>query len=180
MKSSGLAILFLLALALTIPAAFACEFQYDPVSTPQYYREEGWSLPGTKAFNSSTVHRDQSSPTESIGGAVGQALVHESPNVVNFPAQEFLLKGMRQRMRAAQLQVNIVRWVMHGRTIAYSYSLIPVAAHRENGKWIIDSMAACIYFATFIDDKGDGVFRVLVPDRFTAELGPLWATSGKN
>jgi hypothetical protein len=177
MKSSGLAILFLVVLNLRVPAALACEFQYDTVSTPRYYREEGWSLPGTKAFNSSTVHSDKSSPAESIGGAMGQALVHESPNVVNFPAQEFLLKGVRQRMRAAQVQVGIVRWVLHGHTIAYSYSLNPIAAHRENGKWIIDSMAACIYFATFIDDKGDGVFRVLVPDRFTAELVPLWATS---
>src|SRR5882724_10379737 len=94
---------------------------------------------------------------------------------VDFPAQDSVLNGAPRRMRAIKAQVNIARWVTHGRAVAYSYSLIPVAAHRADDKWIIDSIAACIFFATFIDDKGDSVFRVLVPDRFTADLVPTWA-----
>jgi hypothetical protein len=182
MKSAGLAILFLVVLVLRVPAAFACEFKYDPVLAAQYYRASGWNLPGTKNFNSSARLETYSlAPAESIPGAVAQALPNDkSPNVVEFPAQEFVLHGARQKMRATQVQVGILRWVMHGRIVAYSYSLIPVVAHRGDGKWIIDSMAACVFFASFIDDKGDGVFRVLVPDRFAADLVPLWAKPREN
>ena len=73
----------------------------------------------------------------------------------------------------------MVRIEMHGRVAAYSFGLVPVEAHRKGGKWVIDSTAACIFYATFIDDKGDGVFRVLVPAPFTAEVVPGWAKKAK-
>lgn len=44
--------------------------------------------------------------------------------------------------------------------IAYAPGLIPVTAHRKNGKGIVASEPGCIFYATFIDDKGDGVFRI--------------------
>jgi hypothetical protein len=44
-----------------------------------------------------------------------------------------------------------------------------------NGKWDVESELGCIFTATFIDDKGDGVFRILVPGGLTAGLIPHWA-----
>lgn len=169
----------LLLIFLSLPGALACEFKYDPISASQYYRAEGWSLPGIDGTGERRKKPVQSVPrAESI--PLAQLVPHESPDVVDFPAQDFWLNGKRQRMRAARAEVNILRWVMHRRTVAYSYKLIPVTAHREDGKWIIDATTACIYFATFVDDRGDGIFRVLVPDQFTATLVPRWAKSTRN
>jgi len=156
-----------------VPAAFACDFHYDPMSAPQYYRSEGWKLPGAAGTY-------ELSPT-SIGGAKAYPVTHdESPYIAEFPAQEFVLKGARQRTRASLVKATIVRWEVAKRVVAYSYTMIPVMAHRKNGKWIVDAEAACIFWATFLDDKGDGVFRVLAPAPFTAELIPLWAKKKKS
>jgi hypothetical protein len=38
-----------------VPAAFACEFQYDPASIPQCYRATGWILPGAD-FEPTRLH----------------------------------------------------------------------------------------------------------------------------
>jgi len=99
----------------------------------------------------------------------------ESPYIAEFPAQEFALNGSRQRMRGSLVKATIVRWEVAKRVVAYSYTMIPVMAHRKNGKWIVDAEAACIFWATFLDDRGDGIFRVLVPAPFAADLVPLWA-----
>lgn len=157
-----------------VPAAFACEFHYDPASTPQYYRSEGWKLPGAAGT------RGLSQPT-SMGDAKAYLVTPgESPYIAAFPAQEFALNGSRQRMRASLVKATIVRWEVAGRAVAYSYSMIPVMAHRKDGKWIVDAVAACIFWATFVDDKGDGIFRVLVPAPFAADLVPLWARRKKS
>jgi hypothetical protein len=37
-----------------------------------------------------------------------------------------------------------------------------------------------MFYGTFIDNKGDGVFRTLVPGALTPELNPLWAKSPGN
>jgi hypothetical protein len=42
-------------------------------------------------------------------------------------------------------------------------------------KWKIDDEAACIFFATFVDDKGDGVFRQLIRGALAPDLVPAWA-----
>jgi hypothetical protein len=130
----------------------ACEFEYDPASSPQYYRQDGWVLPG---------------------------VADQPPYIVEFPAQEFVLNGARKRMRPMLVKATILPRRMRGRVAAYSYTMIPVAAHRVNGKWVMDAEAACIFTATFIDNKGDGVFRVLVAGDFTPELIPRWARPKK-
>ena len=113
-----------------------------------------------------------------ITGARAELLPHnEYPYIVELPAQKFLLNGSRQRMRPAQVKVSIVRWKVAGHIVAYSYGLIPVIAKKIGAKWNVQSEAGCIFTATFIDDKGDGIFRVLVPDRLTADLIPRWAKS---
>ena len=164
------------------PAALACSFRYDPASIPKYYRAEGWVLPGAKDFNPTATPQPYGNPrTDRIPGAEAQLLPHdEYPYIVEFPAQEFRLNGARQRMRPTQAKTNIVRWKVDEHVVAYSYGLIPVTAHRANGKWVVDSEAACIFTATFVDDKGDGVFRILVPGAFTQDLVPLWAKPGKS
>jgi hypothetical protein len=152
-----------------VPAAFACDFHYDPMAAPQYYRAEGWKLPGA------TGSAELSKPAF-FGDAEAYPVKHdESPYIAEFPAQEFVFKGSRQRMRASVVKASIVRWEVAKRVVAYSYTMIPVMAHRKAGKWIVDAEAVCMFWATFVDDKGDGFFRVLVPAQFPAELVPLWA-----
>jgi hypothetical protein len=79
-----------------------------------------------------------------------------------------------------QVKATIIRLEMNGHVVAYSYGLIPVVAHREKGKWVVESELACIFFATFIDDKGDGVFRILARSEFTPDLVPMWAKERSN
>ena len=160
--------------------AFACDFQYDPVSATRYYRQEGWKLPGADA---SVM---LSAPTNLSGLPIPKERIPEAgfeiinAGVVEFPAQQFQLDGAKQRMRAAHYGARILKWTINSRTVAYSYGLIPVTAHREKGEWVVDSEAGCIFDATFIDDKGDGVFRVMVPGPFAANLVPSWARAKTN
>src|SRR5208282_6547656 len=152
-------------LQLVVTSALACTFQYDPISAQKYYRANGWMLPGTSDFKISTT------PPISILAMIGMVpgtvaknlLLDESYDIIEFPAQEFVQDGARKRMRAAQFSAGIVRWEVDGHVIAYSYILVPAVGHKTNGKWSIDSEAGCIFTATFIDDVGDGVFRLLVP-----------------
>jgi hypothetical protein len=172
--------LVLSLIALFAAPAFACDFKYDPVSIHQYYRADGWNLPGIEDNPSARVDASGLPSAPPIPGFEARIIRHESPNVVIFPAQEFTLNGTRQKMQAAQVKAGILRLVASGRTVAYSYGLTPVNAHRENGKWVIDAEAGCIFEATFIDDKGDGVFRIQVPGPLTADLVPSWATAKKD
>jgi hypothetical protein len=63
---------------------------------------------------------------------------------------------------------------MNGKVFAYSYGLVPVSARRVGGKWKVEDELACVFNATFIDDDGDGVFRLLVPSGLTDSLVPAW------
>lgn len=164
------------------PSGVACDFQYDPAATQRYYRADGWSLPGTTDFNPHATPRLAETPVfRPVQDAVAELLPHdEYPYIIEFPAQVFLLNGARQRMRPMQVKAGIVRWKVNGRVIAYSYGLIPVGAHKVDGKWKVEWEMGCIFTATFIDDTGDGVFRVLVPGPLTANLVPLWARPPKS
>ena len=166
----------LIAALITVPAAFACDFQYDPASVTTYYRVEGWSLPGVKDFNPKIKPLINRAPLlAEIPGTVIQVLPHnEDPYIVAFPAQQFVLNGARQKSRSLQAMAVVVRWMMDGHTIAYSYDLIPVTALRVFGRWIIESEMACSFTVTFIDDKGDGIFRTLVRGPLTTDLVPHW------
>jgi hypothetical protein len=165
-----------------VPAALACNFKYNPAATQQYYRAEGWKLPGTTDFNPRATPRTYGAPMRGpIPGGRASLLSHdEDPYIVEFPAEDFVLNGARKRMRSAQMKATIIRWDVNGHLVAYSYGLIPVKAHRESGEWKVETEMACIFYATFIDNKGDGIFRVLVPDAFTADLVPLWAQRKEN
>lgn len=112
-----------------------------------------------------------------VPNAQPRLLPHAPHYIVEFPAQVFTIDGKKQRMRRLQAIAQVVHWEINGKSVAYSYGLIPVTAHEVNGKSIIDSELSCIFTATYIDDRGDGVFRVLVPGRFTPDLIPDWARS---
>ena len=101
---------------MAVPGVLACDFKYDPVSITQFYRAEGWALPG--------IEDNPLAPLET----------HGLPR----------------------------------------FQLIP-AAHQDQGKWIIDSEAACVFDVTFIDDRGDGIFRVMVHGPFPPDRVPSWA-----
>ena len=169
------------ALLLFSPTVLACDFQFSPATSPQFYREQGWILPGTTDFNPRATPRSYGAPMGQVPGAKARLLSHdEDPYIVDFPAQEFIVDGARQRMHSIQVKATIVRWDVGDRVVAYSYGLIPVVAHRKNGKWVVTSEMACIFDATFIDDKGDGVFRVLVRGVLTSDLVPPWAKRNEN
>ena len=175
MKCAGFVIVLFTALLLGVPEALACDFEYHPVSTQQFYREQGWLLPGIKDLR----------PALRIGsrrsGLLAQDIpLNESESIVEFPAQEFVAQGKRQKMRASQAQVSVQRWVKRGRTVAYTYTMSPVTAHRRGGKWVVETGFLCLFWATFVDDKGDGVFRVLVRTPFQEDMVPLWAKQREN
>ncbi len=157
-------------------SALACEFKYDPIAAPQYIREQGWELPG--------IHGSREAQTGSVSppmlglqvipGAIPRLIAHDSPYVVRLPAQVFTLNAKQFRMRPILAKVSIVRWEINNEVIAYTYSMIPVSAKKNKGKWIIKAEAGCIFNGTFIDDRGDGRFRVLVPGPLTPDLVPDW------
>src|SRR5260370_19058310 len=119
---------FAVVVLVVLPAALACSFEYDPASTPQYYRSEGWKLPGAAGTYELSLRT-------SIGDAQAYPVTHdESPYIAEFPSQEFVLKGSRQRMRASLVKATIVRWEVDKRTVASSYTMIPGMAHRTDGK----------------------------------------------
>jgi len=133
----------LIALQLVMPMAMAtaCDFHYDPVSVPTYYRASGWALPGTTAFNSAATPQTYGSPTVmKIPGADVQLLPHDKyPYIVQFPEQEFVLGHDHKKMRSMQAKAIIVRYSIGGKVAAFSYSLIPVTARRAEGRWVVES-----------------------------------------
>lgn len=168
-------------LVAAVCGASACGFKFDPAALPQYYRAEGWFLPGVEDYDPTAKVAVAGLPQlGKVLGVVPNAkailLPHASPYVVQMPDQLFTLNGKRQRMRSVLAIAVLVRWAISGHTVAYSYSLVPVTeAHQENGKWIVQGESACLFEATFIDDRGDGVFRLLVPGPLTPEKIPQWA-----
>jgi hypothetical protein len=165
----------ILTVAIGCTAAAACDLQYDSVSYRRYYRANGWMLPGVGEFSSyGAVHSSLLISIGIVPGAVVEELRQDDDYVVDFPAQEFTLDGAQKRMRRALYDAGIARWKVNGHVVAYSYVMEPVNAHKVKGKWKVDSHAACIFTATFIDAEGDGVFRLLVPGPLKADLIPQW------
>jgi hypothetical protein len=161
--------------------ALCCDFRYDPASVPRFYREEGWNLPGINDDDPQVKVNLYGIPPLDLLRSVPEAKAYplrrdEDHYVVEFPTEEFLLDNERKRMRSLVAKASIVRWEISGKVVAYSYSLIPITrAYKKSGKWVYEGEVACMFYGTFIDDKGDGVFRTLVPGSLSPELIPLWA-----
>ena len=172
-----LAAAIVFAALLVSSARAGCGFRFDPASLPHYYRAEGWQLPGTTDFKTSAMPHISGVPLprRPIPGVVFQLLPHDDPFVIRFGEQVFDLNGAHYRMRSLIAKATVIRVMIDGKVVAYSYGLAPVSAERKNGKWMVHSEGGCEFEATFIDDKGDGVFRLLVPGAFTQDLIPAWA-----
>ena len=170
-------------LLLTLSAAAQCGFHYAPVAVPQYYRSGGWELPGINDFNLKAEPNLSQLPTlAKVPGAKAYVLPHDlEPYVVEFPAQIFTMNNTTQRMHKMVAKAGIVQWKVAGKVIAYSYGLVPLLnPRRQDGKWVYEGEFGCIFDATFIDDKGDGVFRVLVQGPLTPDLIPAWVRKYEN
>lgn len=147
----------------------ACNFQTEPVAIDRYYRNSGWTLPGVKDGRILSPHID-------FLGLMTRDIAHTPPYIAQFPSQEFEQNGAHRRILASLLKVeNLVRYESNGKIVAYTYRFTPVSGHREGKKWVIAGEAACEFFATYIDVKGDGVFQLLIPDVMRPEFVPQWA-----
>jgi hypothetical protein len=161
----------------------ACDFRYNPAATPRYYREQGWMLPGIHDGSSHGKAIEYGIPPlspvlKSFPGAKAILIPRDRDHyVISFPEQVFSLGTDRKRMEPLLAKAVIIRWEINGKIVAYSYSLIPIKkAFKRHGDWVYEGELACIFYGTFIDEKGDGVFRTLVPDTLRPEYIPLWAT----
>ena len=116
-----LGLLITLQFVISMPIATACDFQYDSVSKPTYYRANGWTLPGTADFNPAAAPQTYGSPAlTKIPGAVVQLLPHdEYPYIIEFPAQEFVLGTDRKKMRPMQAKAVIVRYSVGAKVVAF-------------------------------------------------------------
>ncbi len=127
-------------------------------------------------------------PAAQIPGLSAFIILHENPYIAEFPSVEFNLTGKRHRMPSQQMRLSgflgkawIVRWETDdAKVVAYTYSFIPVSAHRSGDKWRVDSEAGCVFDTTFIDDRGDGVFRIMVDGDMRPALIPAWAKEPKS
>jgi hypothetical protein len=101
----------------------------------------------------------------------------DDPYVFEIPRQEFEQEGKRFVMSAQNMAIRGWAWKydVDGRVVAYTMGLTPVQAKRVSGVWKISAEVGCVFYATFIDDKGDGIFRLLVPGWMKPDLIPEWA-----
>jgi hypothetical protein len=152
--------------------ALACGFESTPAAIQGYYRSEGWNLPGIADGKISRPGTAAEFP-----GLVLRDISHENPYLTEFPAQTFEQDGQHRKMPKQMMLLNsaIVRYEAGGKVVAYTYNFTPAHGYRVAGKWVTDMMAFCDFFATYIDDKGDGVFRVLVSTPMRPDLVPAWA-----
>ena len=183
MKSLCLTVIII---CLSSTLAAQCDFRYDPASSPRYYRQEGWVLPGIHDDDPNAKAIEYGIPPLSavltvVPGAKAILIRRgEDHYVIRFPEQVFFLGNTHERMHSILAKAIIVRWEINGNVVAYSYSLIPVAkAYKRHDDWVYEGEAGCIFYGTFIDDKGDGVFRTLIPDTLRPEYIPSWAKAPK-
>jgi hypothetical protein len=159
-----------------MPLIAQCGFIGKPVAANEWYRSEGWSLPGV-ADAKQVAPVNITLNGEAFNWPAGvelAALIHPKKYVVSFPAALFETGGAKQIMSARRLQLGyLYRWEFHGNVYAYSYELIP----RDLG---------CLFSIDLVDDRGDGVFRVMRLDGHAFRLPkngypavPDWAKKPK-
>ena len=182
-----------LASFLLVSAAQACDFHTEPAALTQFYRSQGWKLPEIAEDKlSAPINFQGSFPRDwwkrtslpmlgPIPGLTIRIITHQgsesNPNVFEIPRQEYGQDGEHRVMSSQSMAFDhwIYRYDVDGKVVAYNFRLTPVEGHWAKGKWIEDAEAACEFNATFVDDKGDGVFRILLPGVLTPDLVPQWA-----
>ena len=161
-------------------AAAACGVNSEPIAALQWYREAGWHLPDLKGTWSTTATAGGWRPAAAAGSWLPGVTVRTltvRKQVLEFAPEEFVVDGERRRTQH-HLEVLarnfLVRYEMNGRVFAYVYPLTTVRARRQGKYWKILATAACEASVTYVDDRGDGVFRLLAPNGLSPELIPQW------
>jgi hypothetical protein len=142
-------------------ACAQCGFAFEPAAEVRWYRNEGWSIPGLKGAKAilpgNLVIDGRPTPWPFPDGVTISIVQHDYGYRVTFPEAIFAKDGKRTRMLSRSfLLYQLVRWEINGKAYAYSYQLGPLDV-------------ACTASIDIIDDKGDGVFRVMSPDGH-----PIW------
>jgi hypothetical protein len=76
--------------------------------------------------------------------------MHDPNYRVSFPAAVFEENGKPKKMQARTVGLHmLLRWEIYGKPYAYSYDLWPEGL-------------LCTFSVDLVDDKGDGIFRLLV------------------
>lgn len=180
-----------LASCMMITAAHACDFNTEPAGLARFYRSEGWKLPeiSNGKVSAPIVFREypksgKGLPFPVLGPIPGLTIrmvirdaTDRSPNLFQIPRQEYELNGKHRVMLSQNMLFDhwVYRYEANGQIVAYNFRLTPVEGHWTDGKWIEDAEAGCEFNATFVDDRGDGVFRILLLGVLTPDLVPQWA-----
>jgi hypothetical protein len=171
--------------------AHSCDFKIEPSAVRTLYRNDGWALPPLDRLGKFSAPVKWNGPMAPetllkfrpgpLSNLTSRFFVYDKTDpddagVVEIPQQAFDQDG-KQRVMSSQLMVlqDIWRYDLDRRVVAYTVGLTPVEAHRVNGKWKIDGELGCIFYGTFVDDQGDGVFRLLAPGWMKPDLIPQWA-----
>lgn len=171
------AITVFLIVAATASVVFACGFQSSRVSWQRFYRMQGFELPGI-----ATGELVPAANVTPVPGLVAKAVRLKEGEIIGFPATDFKLDGKRREMPEQLMKASVVRWELEGsgRVVAYTYTLAPVEVYRDNSGTTATAIAKCDFQATFIDDKGDGKFRLMHTEPMRAGLIPDWAKRPKS
>jgi len=142
---------FIVCLWFSPLARSQCRFVVEPVADMSGYRNEGWELPGVEDGKPLIVTLNGERMTWP-GGVTVSAIGHNRsyPHYhVSFPEAVYEDHGVRMKMRPKKVGVVIIlQWEVNGKPYAYSYELAP-------------DDVLCTFSVDFVDDKGDGVFRVM-------------------
>jgi hypothetical protein len=93
------------------------------------------------------------------------------PDEVECGLAEAVTPGRQEEALLAK--ATIIRWEINGKVVAYSYPWYRLARHTNRTE--SGFTKGRLGVASFIDDKGDGILRALVPDTLKLELIPAWA-----
>ncbi len=179
------------ASCLLLAAAHACDFKTEPAAGTQFYRSQGWKLPDIGGARVSAPIIFQGSlpkdwwrgplPAGPMPGLTVRMIIRDpsegNPNLFEIPRQEYQQDGKHRVMSSQHVAFDhwVYRYDMEGRVVAYTFKLTPAEGRWMNGKWITEGDVACDFIVTFVDDAGDGVFRLLLPGALTPDLVPQWA-----
>jgi hypothetical protein len=158
-----------------------CGFHIEREAGVTWFRSGGWSLPGLKDV---TAINEVAKPSCVAGGGslrwpdgvTAWSIQHRKEYRISFPDAVFEEDGIRKNMRSSGfVLLALWRWDMNGRTYAYSYRLLPSPSP--------GTYAMCDSAVEIIDDKGDGIFRVMSPidpySGFTPPAVPAWVSKPK-
>ena len=141
----------LVACCCSLAALAQCHFVAKPVAMTGWYRSEGWALPGIadgKIVGPASARINDKPPAWPEGITIS-VIEHDPGYRVSFPEAVFQENGVQMKMEARSIPLNgLYRWEIFGKPYAYSYDLWP-------------DDVGCAFSADFMDDKGDGVFRVM-------------------